>query len=70
MRAKAASPQIAEAGAMGPLGGDAAAAAIVEREHPGGRGCLPRGGDTYISLRGLHRGQRRDMGQVHRLAPP
>ena len=35
-------------------------ASPVEREHPGGRGGVPRGGDAYFSLRGSHRGQRLD----------
>ena len=39
---------------------EAAAASTVEREHPGCRGRLPRGGDTYFSLRGSRRGQRLD----------
>ncbi len=58
MRAKAASPQIEETGVIGPLGGEGASASTVEREHPDGRGGVPRGGDTYVSLRGSHRGQR------------
>ena len=47
------------AGAMA-LDAEGASGSTVEREHPDGRGRLPRGGDTYFSLRGSHRGKRLD----------
>jgi hypothetical protein len=49
---------------MGPLEREGASASIVEREHPDGRGRVPRGGDTYVPLRGSHRGQRLDDARV------